>query len=114
MDDKFVEIFTKMQKRGAPPTTTLGAAVDLADDTEKLIKGGDLDNNKAPLYLNFLRDLFSKWNTAIDKYNEDLGNPTIDTSTKSMKDYGIDMSAQNYAIDRTRSAIGASKLEIER
>ena len=39
---------------------------------------------------------------------------SLDTSTKSMKDYGIDMSAQNYAIDKTKTAIGASKLEIER
>ena len=99
MDDKFVEIFTKMQKRGSTPGTPLGLVVDLADDTEKLIKGGDPDNNRTPLYLNFIRDLFSEWNTAVDKYNEEVGDAAIDTTNKSMKDYGIDMSAQNYAID---------------
>jgi len=111
-DELFVKIFAGMQERGTTPTTALGHVVDLGDETEELIKGGSLENNKSPLYLNFLKDLFSKWNDAIDKYNLDIKN-NVDTAAKTVADYGITLSAQNFAIDTTRTAIGASVLQVK-
>ena len=108
--DFFVKSFLAIQKPG-PPRTTSQHLVDMDDSTELLIKGGDRDNNKSPIFLEYIRELSTKWDAAIDRYTEDVKqNPSIANTAKA-GDY-LRFTADTFAKKKMAQKIGARAVKV--
>ena len=108
--DFFVKSFLAIQKEG-PPRTRSQHLVDMDDSTELLMKGGDRDYNKSPMFLEYIRELSTKWDEAIDKYVNDVEqNPSI-ANTAKVKDY-LDFTADSFAKKKIAQKIGARAVKV--
>ena len=108
--DFFVKSFLSIQKIGAPRYSS-DHIVDMDDSTELLIKAGDRDFNKSPIFLEYIRELSTKWDEAIDKYTNDVkANPSI-ANTAKVKDY-LNFTADTFAKAKIAQKIGAQSVKI--
>jgi len=108
--DFFVKSFLKIQARGAP-TYTSQHLVDMDDSTELLMKGGDGDNVRSPMFLSYIRELSLSWDQAIDRYTNDVkSNPAL-ANTATVRDY-LDFTAESKAKEKMATTIGATNVEI--
>ena len=104
--DFFVKSFLAIQKEG-PPQTNSDHLVDMNDSTELLMKGGDRDNNKSPMFLEYIREISTKWDEAIDDYTNDVKqNPSI-ANTANVGDY-LNFTADTFARKKMAQKIGAT------
>ena len=104
--DFFVKSFLSIQKKG-PPQTKSQHLVDMDDSTELLMKGGDADYNKSPMFLEYIRELSTKWDEAIDKYVSDVEQDANIANTAKVKDY-LNFTADSFAKNKMAQKIGAS------
>ena len=103
--DFFVNSFLAIQKEGNPRYLSQHL-VDMDDRTELLMKAGDRDYNKSPMFLEYIRELSTKWDEAIDKYVNDVEqNPSIANTAKA-KDY-LNFTADSFAKKKMAQKIGA-------
>jgi outer membrane lipoprotein SlyB len=103
--DFFVNSFLSIQKKG-PPQTRSQHLVDMDDSTELLMKGGDRDYNKSPMFLEYIRELSTKWDEAIDKYTNDVEQDPSIANTAKVKDY-LNFTADSFAKKKMAAKIGA-------
>ena len=97
----FVNSFLQIQKQGAPQTTSQHL-VDMDDST---------DNNKSPIFLEYIRELSTKWDAAIDRYTEDVKqNPSIANTAKA-GDY-LNFTADTFAKKKMAQKIGARAVKV--
>ena len=102
--DFLVKSFVAIQKEG-PPKEISDNIIDMNDSTELLMKGGDRDNNKSPVFLAYIKQLSSKWDEAIDKFAKDVeSNPQI-ANTAKVKDY-LNFTADSFAKNITAKGAG--------
>ena len=106
----FVDSFLAIQQPGAPADAGQHL-VDMDDSTELLIKGGDRDNNRSPIFLEYIRELSTKWDAAIDRYTEDVKqNPSIANTAKA-GDY-LNFTADTFAKKKMAQKIGARAVKV--
>ena len=108
--DFFVNSFLKIQSRGAPRNTSQHL-VDMDDSTELLMKGGDGDNVRSPMFLSYIRELSLSWDQAIDQYTNDVKNNPALANTATVKDY-LDFTAESKAKEKMATTIGATDVQI--
>jgi hypothetical protein len=108
--DFFVKSFLAIQKQGVPRYNS-DHIVDMEDSTELLIKGGDADFNKSPIFLEYIRELSTKWDEAIDKYTNDVKADASIANTAKVKDY-LNFTADTFAKAKIAQKIGAQSVEI--
>ena len=108
--DFFVKSFLDIQTRGAPRNTSQHL-VDMDDSTELLMKGGDGDNVRSPMFLSYIRELSLSWDQAIDQYTNDVENNPALANTATVKDY-LDFTAESKAKEKMATTIGATDVQI--
>lgn len=107
--DFLVKSFVAIQKEG-PPRETSDNIIDMNDSTELLMKGGDRDNNKSPVFLAYIRNLSSRWDDAIDKFARDVESNAQIFNTAKVKDY-LNFTADSLAKDFTAKGAGLNSGE---